>query len=153
MKKLIVMRHAKSDWSDSSLKDSERPLNRRGIKDAPRMGKALVKAGFRPDLILLSPAERTNQTAAGLIRGMGGSCPAEFIEDFYQGDPEAFFAALEKYANKAEIILILAHNPGIENFVMRVCGCHERMPTAAAALFECSNEEWQLKGILRPKEL
>jgi len=147
------MRHAKSDWSNSNLRDIERPLNKRGKKDAPRMGEALSARGCCPDLILLSPSERTNRTAEGLIRGIGKNIPEEIIDKFYPGGPEAFTETLQEWSDRADTILILAHNPGIENFVMQLTGRYHKMPTAAAALFYSRDGEWQLQEILRPREL
>ena len=153
MKKLIVMRHAKSDWSNPSLADIDRPLNRRGERDAPRMGRALAERNHIPDLLLLSPAERVNRTAEGLSKGMGRSIPGEFIDSFYPGNPADFREALEEYGEKAGCILVLAHNPGVENFVMQLSGRYHKMPTAAAAVFSAENGFWQLVEILRAKEL
>ena len=65
-RRLIIMRHAKSSWTSGALSDHERPLNARGIRDAPRVGAALVKRGWLPQLVLSSDSERTRETFAGM---------------------------------------------------------------------------------------
>lgn len=155
MKRLIVMRHAKSDWGDSSLQDIERPLNGRGRKDAPRMGAMLVEAGYRPELILRSPARRTEETAAGLLEAFGTGCAITVVERFYPGGPGAFLRALAEYGGQADTLLLLAHNPGVEDFASRLAGEDLLMPTAAAAVFETPQgdpERARLLALLLPRD-
>lgn len=155
MKTLIVMRHAKSDWSHEGLADIERPLNSRGYRDAPSMGAALVSAGFHPDLILRSPAVRTRETTAGLLEGIGRDIPVKVVDDFYPGGPAEFLEALQEHEEDADTILILAHNPGIESFAERLSGNYQRMPTAAAAVFDTPDgtvESAELVTVLRPQK-
>lgn len=155
METLMLMRHAKSDWSDDGLRDLERPLNERGERDAPRMGRLLRAEGWWPELVLASPAVRTRETAAGLFAGAEMQCEIQYLPDFYPGGPAAFrtaFAALDEECRSA---LFLAHNPGIEEFVMELTGEHHRMPTASIAVFhlpEGTLEEAVLIGLYRPAE-
>ena len=72
MKTLHVLRHAKSDWGDSSLRDFDRPLNERGWKAAKSMGRVMRERGIAPDLVLVSPAARTTETLARVEEGFGG---------------------------------------------------------------------------------
>jgi len=80
---LLLMRHAKSSWSDGSLSDHERPLNKRGEKAAIAVGEALVARGYAPDIIWSSDATRTRQTAMRLIRAIPGAQTVNYNSDFY----------------------------------------------------------------------
>jgi phosphohistidine phosphatase len=167
VKNLLLMRHAKSSWSDSELPDHERPLNNRGNRDAPRMGEWLKSQGLVPDQILCSSAVRANQTADAIAKVV--ECSVEIIEDLYLASVSQWQRVLATHAGPG-IVLAIAHNPGIEEFVHGVEGSYERMPTAAIAWFEVTNENGSdkngadeevsfsfeslsLQAIWRPKEV
>ncbi len=127
MKRLILMRHAKSDWSEGGLTDYERPLNKRGTHDANMMGKWLAQHIEPPQLILCSSARRTRQTLQLLLLGMQSS-GAE-THDIEQHDLEAMYLApasklielVHAHLNSHESMMLIAHNPGMEGIVSYYC--------------------------------
>lgn len=152
------MRHAKSDWSKPpGVRDHDRPLNARGKRDAPRMGEFLRSQGLIPDQILCSSAVRAKATADAVAAVTGGR--VDVVSDLYLADVNSWQAVLRKHAGPG-LVLAIAHNPGIEEFVAHVTGHYERMPTAAIAWFEnkaasveFSIEQLNLQTIWRPKEI
>ncbi|WP_299412839.1 histidine phosphatase family protein [uncultured Sulfitobacter sp.] len=107
MKRLILMRHAKSDWSTAAQTDHARPLNPRGQRSAVALGDWLRKNKYLPDEILCSDAMRTRETLIGLTLG---EVPTRFTRDLYLAEPEAMAAALRHCTQ--DCILMVAHNPG-----------------------------------------
>ncbi len=114
MTKLVLMRHAKSDWGDSKSPDVDRPLNARGVDAARRMGEYLREKGLVPDRILCSTARRARQTLAGLGAGLADCPGAQLEEDLYLASPETLLQAIGEVGTSAETLLVIAHNPGIE---------------------------------------
>lgn len=116
---LILIRHAKSDWGTMSLKDYDRPLNQRGKKDAPEMGKRLKKKHIIPDLIISSPAVRAASTAK-LIAAEVGYDPGHirWVEKLYHCAAEVFEEVITggDIADDVKTVFIFAHNPGISLF-------------------------------------
>jgi phosphohistidine phosphatase len=162
MKTVLLMRHAKSSWADSRLADHERPLNRRGRGDAPRMGAFLAQQELIPDRILCSSAVRTRQTAEGLFEGLGQELPITYTRDLYGGSAGDFVEALKRLGDEIEMALIIAHNPGMEYALEQFTGQWERLPTACIAQVEFGIDSWsdlneetqgELKGLWRPKEI
>ncbi len=94
MKTLLILRHAKSSWKDDNLPDRERPLNKRGQEDAPKMGALLRKHDLLPDLVLSSPAQRARSTAELVIDESGYEGKAEYREELYSFDAEPYLEAL-----------------------------------------------------------
>jgi len=109
MKTLILMRHAKSDWSEPGQRDKDRPLNPRGRAAAPKMAAWLRDQGAVPDAALVSGAVRTRETW-GLL---GFDCAPNFRDDLYLADPDTILAAICA-APDCETLLVLGHNPGME---------------------------------------
>jgi len=132
---LLLMRHAKSSWDDPSLADSQRPLNGRGTRDAPEMGRRLLKSGYRCDLLISSPAVRAFETAQGVASELGFS--GEIVRDarLYMASEEDFLAVIREVDEGVKHLMLVSHNPGIEAFFSRISGEHvEKFPTAACAL-------------------
>jgi phosphohistidine phosphatase len=163
MRRLILMRHAKSSWDDDKLEDHARPLNKRGMRDAPRVADALIERGWRPDLILSSDAMRTRQTWALMAPRFQLELPVRWLPTLYHGDVDAARNALREAPSDAHTILLLGHNPGLEATLNAFCGKHKRLTTANAALLVAQAaswaelveevEGWLLVDILRPKHL
>lgn len=162
MKTLLVLRHAKSSWKDLYLADHDRPLNKRGKRDAPRMGRLLLDEDLLPDLILSSTAKRARMTVAGLIGGSDYSAEVQFTRDFYHAYTETFITILSELKNKYERVMIVGHNPGLEELLEVLTGDYERMPTAALAQVALPIQSWadlgeetvgELIMVWRPKEL
>jgi phosphohistidine phosphatase len=109
---LSLLRHAKSSWADSRLKDIDRPLNERGEKDAPRMGGHLARQGLVPDLVLCSPAVRTRQTLALVLPHLKPSPEIVYDDALYPGTPPAILKRLRNVAAEVRHAMIVGHNPG-----------------------------------------
>lgn len=112
MKKLILMRHAKSSWEYPDLDDHARPLNRRGQKSAKALGDWLRTNGHLPDQILCSTSERTRQTLAGLALPAG--IQTRFLGALYHADPAQLTFCLKQATGHC--VLVIAHNPGIADW-------------------------------------
>jgi phosphohistidine phosphatase len=162
MKTLMLMRHAKSSWKDSSMKDILRPLNKRGHKIVPRMGERLKEAQICPQLILSSPAERARQTAQGVAKKIDYSQDIQYYDSFYMGEPEDYIKKLVKVPDTVERVLVIGHNPGLEGLMQILSRKVEALPTAAIAFISLPIEHWKdldshiegaLNEIWRPKNL
>ncbi|MEM1236404.1 MAG: histidine phosphatase family protein [Pseudomonadota bacterium] len=131
MKTLIIMRHAKSSWSDPGMRDIDRPLNGRGRKSAQAIGEWLSYGGFQPDLVLCSSARRTAQT----WEHMELDAPIQFLPELYHAAPGAILSAVRNASG--DCVLVLGHNPGIAYFAEMIVSdppSHDRFddyPTAA----------------------
>jgi len=142
MKTLYAMRHAKSDWS-GALADFDRPLNRRGEKDTPRMARFLGAWGA-PEMLLSSPAQRARQTALGLVACLGGDEETvRFEPRLYGADPDTLGDVAAAAGADSESLLLVAHNPGMEDWVRQLSGAKVRMPTAAIACIALDIPTWE----------
>jgi phosphohistidine phosphatase len=143
VKTVLIMRHAKSSWSNPGLADIDRPLNKRGRRDAPRMGVLLYDQDLVPDLILSSPARRAMKTALAVSENSSYEGEIEIIPDFYPGDPDAFIETLVTLPDEISSVMVVAHNPGMEEFLYVLAGESARMPTAALAQVVLPIDSWQ----------
>ena len=158
---LIAMRHAKSDWSDGSLSDHDRPLNKRGCRDAPRLAHWLDELNLVPDLILSSTSERTRQTAALMRQEWKRDPVVSYTQSLYLAGPDAIKKTIGRDGCDVERLMVLAHNPGIAHFVSLLAGKQVDMPTAAIAVFRVTAVDWskfnsddvELVQYMRPKAL
>jgi phosphohistidine phosphatase len=163
MRTLLVLRHAKSSWKDPGLADHDRPLNKRGKKDAPVMGKLIKKRKLTPDWILSSTAVRARKTAEAAAEDSKFSGKVQFDEDLYLAGAVTIVEILQNSApESAKRIMIVGHNPGFEELVGMLTGQKELFPTAALAQIELPIERWgeltpgtkgKLIHLWRPKEL
>lgn len=162
MKTLLVLRHAKSSWDDPNLRDHDRPLNPRGVRDAPRMGRLLVEEDLVPDLVLSSTAVRAVATAELALGVMENAPKIETTRDLYHASPDTYLEVLAARADRAARPMVVGHNPGITALVTRLTGICEEMPTAALAAVELDIGSWdeipsatggRLVGFWRPKDL
>ncbi len=162
MKILLILRHAKSSWKNPGLADINRPLNKRGKRDAPRIGMLLREQDLVPDIILSSPAVRARKTALAVSMESGAESDIEIHDDFYPGDPYSFLESLTAMSDQINKALIVAHNPGLEAFLDVLTGESARMPTSALAHISLPIDTWheltdEVDGILvdfwRVKEL
>ena len=113
MKRLCLLRHAKSDWSDPSSDDFDRPVNARGAKAADFMAHYIAHCTYRPDYVLCSSARRAAQTCAPLSAELGASVPVEYRDILYHAMPDVLLAQAQAAPDSAERLLIVAHNPGL----------------------------------------
>jgi phosphohistidine phosphatase len=150
LKSLFAMRHAKSDWSQS-VDDFDRPLNRRGRGDPPRVGQMLEAIAGGPDLVVSSPAERARETANGVVQALGRPVDILFRDRLYLAGTDAITQALhsagkDATGTEAESVLLIGHNPGLEEWIARLCGARVRLPTAAVAHLLVSVDDWSEVG-------
>ncbi len=145
MRRLILLRHAKSSWAEADQRDIDRPLNDRGRRDAPRMGAWLRGNGYLPDLALVSVAERTRQTWEGVASTLGQG-PVEFVEALYHASAERMLAVLR--GAQGGTVLMLGHQPGIGQTAARLLSNppgdedFRTYPTAATAVLDFDIEDW-----------
>ncbi|WP_404304524.1 SixA phosphatase family protein [Neorhodopirellula lusitana] len=169
-RRLILMRHAKSDWSGPEVADHDRQLNDRGRRDAPEMAQWLSDQGYRPDLILCSSATRTQQTADLMLQQWTNPPRLAICRPLYLSSPQTIFETLHTETIVADddrspgpkTILVLAHNPGISEAAGWLCGQMAALPTAALAVFRCQIESWndslnpklaKMIAVMKPKAL
>ncbi len=161
MKTLLLMRHAKSSRKDPNLTDHDRPLNKRGIRDAPRMGNVLRDEGLVPDLIVTSPATRAVATAEAVAKASGCRSELRVVAELYPGDSPSYVRVLREIPDDSRRVLVVGHNPAMERFLGELTGMMEILPTAAVAVVELSIAKWKeisqatrgrLISVWRPRE-
>lgn len=142
MKTLLLMRHAKSSWSEPGLEDHDRPLNKRGKLAAPEMGKLLRKQGLIPDMILCSTARRSRETAEAVAKACGYEGKIEAQRDLYYSDAACYMDILRHLPDQAQRVLLVGHNPETEELLDVLTGNTERMTTAAIAHVDLPISHW-----------
>ncbi len=145
------MRHAKSSWKETGVTDHDRPLNKRGLRDAPRIADAIHDRGWTPDLILVSSSKRTLQTLSGMSNRFEG-VQSEIRTEIYHATVNDLLLVLEDMAQEGTT-MVLGHNPGSEILVNHLSGEWHVMPTAAAVLLVESTGQWKVQEVIRPKEI
>ena len=158
MKTLVLIRHAKSDWSNPGLSDFDRPLNKRGLKDAPRVAQVLKGMGIHPELILTSPANRALTTATIMSEVFSyESGTIDQVPSLYLGDPNDLEQTVLKRIDEVETLFLYAHNPGISIFASLLADKEIGMPTCCAVIFTIQDgtDSFSVKDvkIIRPKDL
>lgn len=166
-RELLILRHAKSDWSAGDLTDFERPLAKRGKRDAPRVGEWLYREGLVPDLVVSSPAERAKQTAFCVCKSMDfKKKKIQWDRDIYAAGVPDLLGVLSRCPAKATTVLLVGHNPGLEELLRFLAGDEveippdgKLLPTATLARLEMPTD-WddlepgcaQLVGVTRPRK-
>ena len=143
MKTLILMRHAKSSWKDHDLSDFERPLKKRGKKDAQAMAAILMEKELLPQKLMASSAKRARRTAEILIEETKTVIPAEYLEQLYMAEIPVFFELLQSVPDELERVMIIGHNPGIESLVQMLSSQIESLPAGAMALVSVPVKSWK----------
>ena len=143
MKTLLLLRHAKSSWKDSDLDDHDRPLNKRGRRDAPRMGRLLVEWNLLPDYILSSTAKRARKTAESIIEEVNFRGETRFSIDLYHADRAHIVQLVRQIPDHYSRVLWIGHNPGLEEFLELATGVATPLTTAALAEIEFNMTSWQ----------
>jgi phosphohistidine phosphatase len=162
MKTLLLMRHAKSSWKHPDMKDIERPLNKRGEKDAPRMGKLLLEQELVPQLILCSSAVRARKTVEAVVEKSGYRGEVMYLDSFYLAEPSVYLDVLRVLPDNLERVMLVGHNPGLEAVLQMLSGRVESLPTAAIAYISLAIEHWnqveedskgELVQLWRPRDI
>ena len=162
MKTLLVLRHAKSSWSDPALDDHERPLSKRGRRDGPRMGELVREHGLIPDVVISSDAVRARLTAEAVAEAARYAGQILLDRRLYIASPADIRSLLRTVPDKAETVMIVGHNPGLEELAALLTGERKDLPTAALVQIVLPIDQWRdlklstrgtLVGHWRPKEL
>jgi phosphohistidine phosphatase len=144
MKTLLLARHGKSSWDDSDLSDFERPLNSRGRRDAPLMGRLLKQLGTAPDLIITSPANRAFTTARIIAGAL--DYPLERIavrEQLYEATSNDILSVVQSLDEGLNTVLLFGHNPGLMLFCnLLVSPGINDLPTCGIAGIHCNVDSW-----------
>jgi phosphohistidine phosphatase len=146
VKRLTLVRHAKSDWGDASVEDFERPLNRRGERDAPEMAGRVAEAGLRPTLIISSPAVRALATAKAFAKAL--EYPARKIrhaDEAYLATPGTLLEVVRRLGGRSGHVMLFGHNPGISQFAALLTGDESlgELPTAAVVSLAVDLKDWR----------
>lgn len=142
MKTLLLMRHAKSSWSDGSLADYDRPLNQRGIEAAGKMGDLISEVDLIPEVIVSSSSTRTKETIKYFLENCPFSGEVIYTRDLYHGGPEEILECLQQWGQDYSLVMIVGHNPGMEYALEEFTGERERVVTAAIAQIEFGAKSW-----------
>jgi phosphohistidine phosphatase len=146
MKTLIAIRHAKSSWDNPLLRDFDRPLNERGERDAPRMGKRLKEKRIVPDLMLSSPAKRALNTCeriADILQYSHEKIKTD--RDLYHADEESILRVVKNLNDKHDCVLIFGHNPGLTDFVNRLTNSTiDNIPTCGIVCCSLHVDSWKI---------
>lgn len=157
-----MLRHAKSDQHDSGIADRDRPLNKRGTRDAGRMGRLLQEEDLMPDLIITSTARRAQATVEGVVAASGYTGPVVAQADFYLAWPATYLQVLSEVQDDPPCVMVVGHNPGLEGLVNSLTGTSTTIPTATLIAISLPLTSWQelddstrgdLLGVWRPREL
>ena len=143
MKTLLILRHAKSSWNYPELSDYDRPLNKRGKRDAPRMGEHLRQERLIPDRILTSSAKRARKTASRVAKTSGYTGKVKKLDAFYDAVAGVYYDTLQALRDKHQRVMVVGHNPTMEQLVYSLTGQFRQMPTAALAHIELPIQRWE----------
>ena len=172
MRRLLLLRHAKA-VQDSGEGDHARALTERGRKDAARMGHAMDRRGYIPDLVVCSDAARTTETWRRLSPELAKIPKVEFAKALYLASPKNILAQIGGSADDVKTLMLIGHNPGIEECAVRLArkpvskaesrklaDMREKFPTCALAVLDFDAESWSDAGsggilleFLRPRDL
>jgi phosphohistidine phosphatase len=169
VKQLYLLRHAKSSWDDPALADHERPLAPRGRRAAARIAEHLRGEGIRPALILCSSSRRTRQTLEPVAAALP-DVPTQVEADLYGAGEESLLARLRQLPDTADSVLLIGHNPGLQDLAVALAGAGDaetlarlraKMPTAALATLAAPVARWrdlrpggaELVAFVVPREL
>ncbi len=145
MKKLLLIRHAKSDWTDSQQTDFERPLNKRGKRNSPEMAARLVKRKLRPGLWLCSTAARARETVKLMLPAFDLSlADVRFLDELYLASPEEIIRSIQKEGGRADVLFLTGHNPGITELANMLSSVRlDNMPTCGVFGIDLALSEWK----------
>ncbi|MFW2830641.1 SixA phosphatase family protein [Sphingomonas sp. ID0503] len=135
MKKLTLLRHAKSSWDDSVQRDFDRPLNGKGRKAGHAIGAFMAERGLSFDRVVASPATRVMETIAAVEGGLGAGLAPEFDKRAYLAAPDTLLDIIHEQPDAAESILLIGHNPGLEELVLLLVDGGGSMRDAVAAKY------------------
>ena len=147
-KTLTIVRHAKSSWDDPVLADFHRPLNPRGLRDAPRMGARLAKTGITPDRLVSSPANRALATAKIIAAALGLETRVIVPDErLYLASADMILRIVQEQPDEVSSLMLFGHNPGMTDLVHRLGDCPlANLPTGACVTFRVEVDRWAATG-------
>jgi phosphohistidine phosphatase len=158
---LYLLRHAKSSWADESMRDFDRPLANRGREDCAIIGEFIEEKGIEFDLVLVSTAVRTRETIQLVKERAKFDSEVRYDDRIYEATTSQLLEVITQVENNRKSVLLVGHNPGIEDLLALLTGEHLQVSTATFAKIDIKAPEWSAslvnKGtvdwIVRPKEL
>lgn len=161
MRTLLLLRHAKSSWGDASLPDIARPLNERGRRAAPLIGGEMRRRGAAPDLVLSSPATRTRETLELVRVAAKLDAFVRLDERIYEASVDDLLQVIADAEDEYASVLVVGHNPGLENLLTHFTSEVHPMPTAALAALALDAASWRdargavarLDWFVKPRDL
>ncbi len=150
MHTLYLLRHAKSSWTDQTLTDRERPLARRGSRDAKRIAKHLVRLEIEPELVLCSSAERTRETLELVRPALGATSTVRLEADLYAASAAELLERVRAVPESVASVMLIGHNPGLQDLALGLASAgaelgrlEAKFPTAALATLTLANTTWR----------
>ncbi|HKJ83146.1 MAG TPA: histidine phosphatase family protein [Mariprofundaceae bacterium] len=145
MKRLLLVRHAKSSWKDAGLDDFDRPLNKRGVHDAPMMGSRLAKRHIHPDMIVSSPAKRAVQTAEALAASLKVPAPRLICDrSVYEASTATLLKVIEGFDDEKSCVMLVGHNPAMTLLANALAGhVIDNLPTCGIVDLSIDIERWR----------
>jgi phosphohistidine phosphatase len=146
MKTFILVRHTKSSWKDTSLSDIERPLKKSRLDDAFKMSSKLRELGFKPDLIISSPAKRALDTASIFAKALSYATDKIKIDaTIYESTEKELLKTINSINNKFERVMLFGHNPCFETFLTEYTNSPVTdLPTTGTVWLEIEDNEWKI---------
>jgi phosphohistidine phosphatase len=150
---VILLRHGKSNWSDSTLADIDRPLAPRGERAAKKLAKYIRRKKIRPTLVLCSPSLRTRQTLEAVEASLGKRCTVEIVPQLYAASEQELLERLQALPETVSSVMLIGHNPGLQNLALLLASrgsdlpqLEEKFPTGALATLAVRSESWTALG-------
>ena len=158
---LYLLRHAKSSWKDSSLRDFDRPLKSRGRDAAKQIGNRLADEKRQPELVVCSPAVRARETAEIVLKHSKLKVDITFDKRIYEASLRVLLQVVSDIPDGKQVAMMIGHNPGFEELVAFLSGEHRHMPTCGLAKIRLDIASWKdmragegtLEWFITPKEL
>ena len=154
MRSVILLRHGKSSWADSTLTDFDRPLAPRGKRASKHIATYMRKKGIRPTLVLCSPARRTRETLETIKPALGKACSIEFVPELYAASAHELLEQLQCVRDSIGAVMLIGHNPGLQQLARLLASrgtdlakLEEKFPTGSLATLSVGSDSW---GGLRP---
>ncbi|TYC65020.1 histidine phosphatase family protein [Stappia sp. BW2] len=168
--RLLLFRHAKSDWGDPNLDDIDRPLNGRGKTASVRMARYMQEQGLKPNQILCSTAQRTRETLARLLPTLTQETQIHLVSDLYQQSEDNYAGLIRRYGGRAQNVMVIGHNPATQDTALDLIGTEssgaltdiqEKFPTGALAVIDFDIADWSelqpgtghLERFVKPRDL
>jgi len=150
---VILLRHAKSSWSDPTVADIDRPLAPRGERAARKLAKYIRRKRIRPALVLCSPSLRTRQTLEAVESSLGKRCAVEVVPQLYAASEQELLERLQALPDSIRSVMLIGHNPGLQNLALVLASLgadlpqlEEKFPTGALATLVVSSPSWSALG-------